>query len=118
MPTTAGGYPYPNPTDPAAAGADNIKALADAVQLRLRTSAGGTTPLVVAAGSAFQQAAVTFPVGRFTAPPSVAVSSQANTFIAGCSSISAASCNVFCRHYTGATTGGTVPVGWIATVAG
>lgn len=64
MGTTAKGYPYPEPTDPIAAGADAIKALAQAVNDRLSTriQAGGLN--IPAAGSVV----LTFPT-PFTSPP-------------------------------------------------
>ena len=49
MGTTAGGLPYPEPTDPIAAGADAIKALAQAIDGDLYGDTGWQTAAVPAA---------------------------------------------------------------------
>jgi hypothetical protein len=71
---TAKGYPYPLGTDRVMDGDDSIKALAEAVDVHLGRAASGvaTTP-VSSALNAPVTVAVTFPVGRFSAPPQVNV---------------------------------------------
>jgi hypothetical protein len=78
MGTTTGGLPYPEDSDPVAAGAQNIKALAT----KLGASASGTVSLNAPAQTV-ATVAVTFPVGRFTAPPCVVVGRNATTSWAG-----------------------------------
>lgn len=58
---TGAGYPYPQPTDPVAQGADAIRSLANA--------AGMLRGIKVCTNSGLQR--VDFPVGYFTAPPVV-----------------------------------------------
>jgi hypothetical protein len=71
MGTTPNGFPYPEPTDPVAQGADAIRDLATAVDTSLRRSAAGTAVLPLGTAQAVGTVAVTLPAGRFTAPPSV-----------------------------------------------
>lgn len=70
--TTAKGYPYPDPTDPIRDGADEIKALATAVDTRLGVMASGTVSLTTPASGAGTKDVV-FPTGRFSAVPAVVV---------------------------------------------
>ncbi|MCL1871943.1 MAG: hypothetical protein FWF90_16225 [Promicromonosporaceae bacterium] len=69
--TTSGGLPYPDPLDPAAEGADAIRALAEAVGARIPLKEAGGTYVVPAGGTP----AVTFPAGMFTVPPLLQVTS-------------------------------------------
>jgi len=68
MGTTPGGLPYPEPTDPVAAGADAIKALATKTESRYQ--AGGNTVTVTATGGLTP--VITFPVPYTVAPQVVA----------------------------------------------
>jgi hypothetical protein len=116
MGTTAGGLPYPEPTDPFGAGSQNIKALAEAIEK--------DTPAAIASGAVTwpSQAAngsggvgVTFPVGRFTLPPAVTVApviAVPKNWSAGVGTPSAASVTLYGSNNTGAALG--VPGRWIA----
>jgi hypothetical protein len=80
MPTTPKGLPYPDGNTLLSELDLAIKALAEAVDGKLTTAtaaAAGTRAVTVAAANTLYTAAVTFPVGRFTAPPAVVVSTDA-----------------------------------------
>jgi hypothetical protein len=77
MGTTTKGYPYPEPIDPIAQGADAIEALASAVDTNLGRAFGAGITVNVPSTTTVS-AVVTFPVGRFTANPHVAVTGQTN----------------------------------------
>lgn len=72
MANTPHGYPYPVGTDRVMDGDDAIHSLATAVDGQLGVMASGlaTTPTPGAVNTAMT-VAVTFPVGRFNAPPNV-----------------------------------------------
>ena len=67
--TTARGYPYPLGTDRVADGDDAIHSLATQIDTALGASAAGTVGITHASAGTTASASVTFPVGRFTAPP-------------------------------------------------
>lgn len=77
MGTTPTGFPYPEPGDPIAGGADAIKALAGRIdQTRMAAGqllgpAGG-----IAAGAMSAAIPVAFPAGRFTQTPVVVITSS------------------------------------------
>jgi hypothetical protein len=73
MPTTSRGLPYPSPTVPPNVPVD-VQALAEAVE-RLDPVAKGSVTLP-GLSVAVQTVAVTFPVGRFTTAPEVALGIQ------------------------------------------
>jgi hypothetical protein len=70
MATTAGGLPYPVPTDPVAQGADAIRALAEAIDRHFLT--GAFTGNTAANGVL----TVTFPGAGFTSAPTVIAALQ------------------------------------------
>lgn len=68
--TTSKGFPYPTSTDPVAAGAAAIEALARSVDTNVgRLAAGLATIAMVAPYGTVTMVHVNFPAGRFTAPP-------------------------------------------------
>lgn len=67
---TAKGYPYPLGTDRVMDGDDAIKALAEAVDGKIGVAAMGTFPGGSLA-SGVVNVAITYPVGRFTAAPTL-----------------------------------------------
>ena len=76
------GFPYPEPSDPPA-GAQQIRALAEAVDVYGNRSAEGTFTVPpftsVPSGGAIPGAdplVITFPVGRFTTPPVLFLTTQ------------------------------------------
>lgn len=95
MPTTGQGYPYPAGTDRLVDGDNVIAALAQAVNDKLGACAAGTASVPITAVETATSVAVTFPVGRFTAPPHVNVC--ANTGSPG---------GIYNPCSAGATTGG------------
>lgn len=116
---TASGYPYPTGTDRVMDGDDAIKALAEAVEARLRVSAAGL--VVVNVNAAINgSTAVTFPVGRFSAAPAVAatVHTSPGNYYAGTTAVTATGTTVFATHRDG--TSGTIAINasWIATAVG
>jgi hypothetical protein len=80
--TTAGGLPYPAPTDPAKAGADNIKALADALESRGHgklVQSGSLPATTDGAGNA----SITFPAAfKATTVPIVLLGLNINSVVA------------------------------------
>jgi hypothetical protein len=71
MATTPKGYPYPIGTDRVVDGDNAIQALATAVDTILGLSACGVVSIPITAPGVNASVTVTFPVGRFTAPPQV-----------------------------------------------
>jgi hypothetical protein len=63
--TPTGGLPYPAPTDPVAAGADDIRRLAQAVDIHIQA---GTTNVGSLVTSTPVSAAITFPAAFATTP--------------------------------------------------
>lgn len=113
MATTTKGYPYPLPADPAQAGADNIKALAQQVDATVPFRTWTGAAVVALNNAATGAVVVTFPAGRFTQPPRVLLGIlSSGTYFAGYSGITATSCTITVRHYkdTLATLSATVSV--------
>jgi hypothetical protein len=75
---TSNGYPYPLGTDRVMDGDDSIKALAEAADDKAGISAGGKAacPAPPALNTA-TNVSVTFPAGRFSAPPCVVCTGDA-----------------------------------------
>lgn len=73
--------PYPEGGDPLAAGDDAIKALANALDVRVapRAIAYGNAVIPITTAGTATSVSVTFPAGRFTAPPRVICSGTGNT---------------------------------------
>lgn len=71
MPDTSLGFPYPGPLEPVAEGAAAIEALAVEVNDTVGRHAAGTVTGLTLGASGSTSQAVTFPAGRFTAPPVV-----------------------------------------------
>jgi hypothetical protein len=117
MGTTASGYPYPEDTDLLAQGAQAIKALANAAEPRAGQSAAGTAQVTIN-GQSIASAAVTFPVGRFTAAPNVTAAAVggAGAWTSGMvSGITATGCVVWVRNFSGSAGGSTpLPCCWVA----
>lgn len=86
--TTTKGYPYPLGTDRLMDGDDAIHNLADAVNTKAGTLAGGVLTVPVTVNATNYQVAVTFPVGRFVNPPRVV-----------CSTLGTAPANTACCVY-------------------
>lgn len=113
---TAKGYPYPVGTDRVMDGDDSIHNLATAVDTKLGLAAAGvfTTGAPTAVNTPVTTA-LTFPAGRFTAPPAVTASpmTSAVTVVApiGVSSITAAGCNISFARSSGTTA---IQVTWLA----
>lgn len=100
MGTTANGLRYPEPSDPIAAGAAAIQALAEDLRIYANATtypAGSSNPGTVT---------VTFPVGLFTAPPRVITSARNPYASSGLASISATSASLYgmWRSASGAVT--------------
>lgn len=124
MGTTTKGYPYPEPTDPVAQGADVIKALAEMIDAAAGSSAAGTVAATIPRGAA-QSAAVTvtFPAGRFTAPPAIAVAmvyGASVSYIASAAVAGNGAVSVRAGTRNGSNVGADVPVviHWIARSIG
>jgi hypothetical protein len=116
---TAKGYPYPLGTDRVTDGDDAIHSLASAVDTKLGVAATGLVTLAAPGGlNSTVSATVTLPAGRFTAVPSVAVTSTVtDPFTVACcaTTVTAASFSV-----RGARTAGglaVIPVMWQAAQA-
>jgi hypothetical protein len=114
MGTTPLGYTYPEDTDPVAAGAQNIKALALSVDSRLGVHAAGSLSVPIN-NSATGSAVVTLPAGRFTAAPVLAVASLNSSYLVAPSSKTATSFTMFARHYAAAVGTTSIPADWHAT---
>ena len=99
MGVTAGGLPYPEPTEPVAGGAAAIKALAEALDAGApRAVATGHETFASTAVGAVGSKSVTFPAGRFTLPPRVTMASVTgapNTRIVGCGTSSASAVTLY-----------------------
>lgn len=114
---TAKGFPYPLGTDRLADGDDAIHNLATAVDTLVGVvAAGSATSGVPSALNTPVSTAVTFPVGRFTAPPQVAVTisgSAVNAFAPlGASGVSATGFTLWYSKSSGGLAA--IPVSWIA----
>ena len=119
MGTTPSGYPYPEPSDAVAQGADAIKALALAVDGAAGKSASGTVQIKLT-NAATGQMAITFPPGRFTAAPLV-VATPVGSFLycaAVGAPVTAAGCNILLFNRDGTSSNVTLNVNWTARSAG
>lgn len=109
MATTTHGYPYPAGTDRVMDGDDVIHSLADKVDTNLAYGMfSGQVSLNIAALNTPVSAAVTFPAGRFTVAPSVAVglnTGAPNTNMGSMSGATASGVTLWAVR-----TAGTVPV--------
>jgi hypothetical protein len=118
MPNTANGFPYPADTDPIAQGAAAIQALAAKVDTALRTSAGGRVSIALNNVTS-AAVAITFPAGRFSAPPAlVATGENTSTYIMSCSAVTATAASVTARYYLGTASTATVTAMWAAEGVG
>jgi hypothetical protein len=74
MGVTAKGLPYPESSDPVYQGADAIKALAQKLDAMVPAAmAAGANTVTYGAAASSASVVVTFPAGRFTQPPLVAM---------------------------------------------
>lgn len=117
MGTTPNGYPYPEDTDPVAAGAQAIKAVATKVDTALRASAAGKATINVSAAS-LGTVTVTFPAGRFTAPPAITAVVDNSGYFCGTDTISATSARIWARQYTSSNATIALNAQWHATATG
>jgi hypothetical protein len=63
--------------------------------------------------------AITFPAGRFTAPPALqATGENTSTYIMSCSAVTATAASVTARYYLGSASSATVGVMWTANGVG
>lgn len=119
MPNTPNGYPYPADTDPIAAGAAAIQALATKVDSQLRASATGKAAMTLTS-SASTSLVVTLPAGRFGAniPHVVACGVNTSIFIGSSGGVSATSFTLTARYYLGTATSASLEMAWFASTAG
>lgn len=113
---TARGFPYPLPAEPVAAGADNIKALAQAIDTKRHVQQGTVT--ITMPNAATGNIAVTFPQAFTRAPRVMATiygQSACIVYLSNTPTLTGAVIGV--RHYRDTVTSIVVPVGWIATDA-
>lgn len=113
---TAHGYPYPLGTDRVMDGDDAIHNLASAVDAQLGVMASGTVVVPTPNVTTVYTYAVTFPAGRFNAPPNVSAGLQAanpqNFAPIGITGITATGCTLTVYRLAGGTTNTTVS--WVA----
>jgi hypothetical protein len=69
--TTPRGFPFPNGDDRVSNGDNMIRALAEKIDAILPASAAGVASMPAAAAGALSTLVIAFPVGRFSAAPSV-----------------------------------------------
>lgn len=118
MGTTGRGYPYPEPTEPVAQGADAIKALATAVDTTgLVRIAAGTVSLNITSLDTNFTVPVTFPAGRFTAAPMVVTNGASFSPITA-TSATAINANGFTMNGSKEAGTGTLVCQWIAVQVG
>ncbi len=109
------GYPYPLATDPVADGDDAIHNLATAVNNMAGVSASGIAVVNVTATNTPTNLVVTFPAGRFTAPPAVVASpASGNPSTVLATAGIATTTSVTITAFRTASAGST-QVSWIAT---
>lgn len=112
---TALGYPYPTGTDRVMDGDNAIQALAEAVNGKVGAAATGVVSVPISALNANASAAVTFPVGRFTAAPVVIANPQSNsatTTVASAVAATASGVTVWAARLAG--TVAALNVHWVA----
>lgn len=118
MGTTASGYPYPEDTDIVAQGSSAIKALAQAIESRLRATAAGQVSITVNTTTTIFSKAVTFPAGRFTSAPIVVTSVSHSWWVASVSAITATGCTITIRNVTTGSESTSRVAYWHAIAAG
>ena len=117
MPNTASGIPYPAETATPDVPRD-IKALADHLDARLPQAQATGALSVPVSNAVAGTAAVTFPVGRFTATPIVVVSTSGTTvWVAMSSGATASGFTATARNVDGTAATANPSVNWIATQA-
>lgn len=113
MGTTNKGIPYPESTDPVAAGADAIKATAQAVNQPLT----GVVTIPITGGTS-GSVPITFPGGYFTAPPKVMATVNggwgSNPAFAAASGITANGCTIAAMYRDSTAVTMTLTVAWLA----
>lgn len=110
MASTVNGLPVPDDTDPVAVGASAIRALAGKLQ---QVAAGINT--AVFSNVAAANVAITFPVGRFSAIPSVMVTpATTSAYFGYLVSVTAAGATIGARQYAGTLTTINLQVDWMA----
>ena len=113
---TPKGYPYPLGTDRLMDGDDAIHALATAIDTNLGAAAAGIASLPAPSGAGVATSlAVTFPAGRFTAPPIVVSNGiGGGTALGPCTNAGATASGV--TLYSQRVSGSMAPisVGWYA----
>ncbi len=110
---TAKGYPYPVGTDRVMDGDDAIKALATAVDTISGASASGIVNVVLN-NQATAAAAVTFPVGRFTAIPSVVATTSQGNYFGAYFGTTTSGVQIYATQRAGTNATITIPTAWIA----
>lgn len=115
MGQTTQGYPYPEGTDRVADGDNAIKALAEAVDLRLGIVVCGFATITFP-NAASVNLVVNFPAGAFIAPPRAVIiqPKDSTVFVTGVSSISATQFTAMFRHYQNAVNSYVCNFSWIA----
>ena len=117
MGTTPNGYPYPEDTDPVAAGAQAIKALASAVDTKSSPGAAGVAQIPITAASN-GSLTVTLPAGRFTSAPAIVGTPEDSTYLCACYARSSTSFSIRLRSYDNTSATATKPTSWIARTPG
>lgn len=113
MANTAHGFPYPVSTATPDVPRD-VKALADAVEASYVEVAHGSAAVTISA-SAAGTVAVTFPVGRFTAVPTLTATCVGTSqYVAMTSTPTATGATLTARQVDNASASTTVTVAWIA----
>ncbi len=110
---TSRGFPYPLSSEPLSAIATAIQNLAVAVNTRVGAVASGVANVPVTS-SAIGTLNITFPAGRFTAPPVVTACAQNSVYNGMVNAVTATGCTVAARRLDGGSATLTVPVSWIA----
>lgn len=109
------GYPYPLGTDRVMDGDDSIHNLATAVDTQLGATASGVATVPITTVSVAANVTVTFPAGRFTAPPAVVVTVNTGAapdgFHANATTITATSTTIYGVRNPG---NAPFPVSWLA----
>lgn len=116
MPNTTNGYRYPAQSDPVAQGATAIQNLAQDVDSLLGVAARGKATITFS-NVASANVAVTFPAGRFTAPPNAIASATgpaSTQYIGVVFSTTATGATVSARQYQNTPVTTTVDVAWWA----
>jgi hypothetical protein len=115
MANTAKGYRYPATTDPVAQGATAIQNLATDVDTKAGVFASGQAAIPVTANNTNMTLTVTFPAGRFTAAPNVAIAPYGGNpsyYFTGVNNVTASGFTAVAFRTAGT---GNINVGWIAS---